>query len=94
LGASGLRPDRAIRLYLFCLRQKRIPLLSLARPSGLRDAPARHLSAGGKTQAGDSIIFEFHILFLNFSDRISIYPGIVTITVGFLQGSSNTACFV
>jgi hypothetical protein len=23
-------PDRAIRLYLFCLRQKRIPLLSLA----------------------------------------------------------------
>jgi hypothetical protein len=31
LGASGLQPDRAIRLYLFCLRQKRIPLLSLAQ---------------------------------------------------------------
>jgi hypothetical protein len=26
MGASGLRPDRAFRLYLFCLRQKRIPL--------------------------------------------------------------------
>jgi hypothetical protein len=36
------RPDRAIRLYLFCLWQKRIPLLSLARlqtgafPRGIR----------------------------------------------------------
>jgi hypothetical protein len=27
--------NRAIRLYLFCLRQKRIPLLSLARLNAL-----------------------------------------------------------
>jgi hypothetical protein len=39
--------NRAIRLYLFRLRQKRIPLLSLARPNG-----NSHLALGvlrGKT---------------------------------------------
>jgi hypothetical protein len=29
--AHPAAPDRAFRLYLFCLRQKRIPLQSLAR---------------------------------------------------------------
>jgi hypothetical protein len=40
MGASLRRRDRAFRLYLFRLRQKRIPLQSLARP-GL-DQPERY----------------------------------------------------
>jgi hypothetical protein len=37
LAASG--KDRAFHLYLFCLRQKRIPLQSLARSPGETFSP-------------------------------------------------------